>query len=72
MNYFSINGYWKDDKSRFEGYIVREFDDSPNEDDIFTDDDIFFYGLSEKDIKEAIEQGESYGENFIITSYEKI
>jgi hypothetical protein len=24
--YFSIEGYWKDDKSEFEGFIVKEYD----------------------------------------------
>jgi hypothetical protein len=69
--YFSISGYWKDDKSEFYGYIVKEFDDSEeNEED---DDKIFFYGLSENDIKQAIEEGEEgTAQEFVITSYEEI
>jgi hypothetical protein len=67
--YFSIDGYYKDDKSEFYGYIVREFDDVDEE----LDDHIFFYGLSEDEIKQAIDDG---GENnicdFVITAYEEI
>jgi hypothetical protein len=69
--YFSINGYWIDDKSEFEGYIVKEFDDcEENEAD---DDRIFFYGLSENNIIQAIEEGEEgTALDFVITSYEEI
>jgi len=72
---FLINGYWKNDKSSFEGYIVREFDDAlgdePNEDGL-TDDDIFYYGLSELEIKESIENAgvDEDALEFVITSYE--
>lgn len=65
---YSINGYWKDDKSTFEGYLVSEYDDTHPE----LDDYIFFYGLSEADIKAAIEDGENTILDFVITSYEKI
>ncbi len=69
--YFSINGYYKDDKSEFEGLIVKEYDDA--EEDESRDDQIFFYGLSEADIQQAIADG---GEDdileFVITSYEEI
>ena len=69
--YCKINGFWKDDKSEFEGMIVREYDDEPSEGDKFTDEDIFYYGLSESDIQEAISNPENILE-FIITSYVKI
>lgn len=65
-NIFYINGYWKDDNSEFYGYKVTDYDGVEIE-----DDDIFFYGLSEKDIIEAIESGEETGEDFVITSYFK-
>ena len=70
--YCRISGYWKDDKSEFEGYIVREYDDEPSEDDEFTDEDIFYYGLSESEIQSAIKDCEDTGVDFVITSYEKI
>ena len=66
--YFSINGYYKDDKSEFNGYIVKEYDDVDEE----LDDLIFFYGLSEEDIKQAIEDGGEDILEFVITSYEEI
>ena len=65
--YFSIDGYFKDDKSEFSGYIVKDMDDAGED-----DDDVFFYGLSENDIKEAIEFGEDTVHDFVITSYQPI
>lgn len=63
--YFIINGYWKDVKSEFNGYIVKEYDDEE-------EDDIFFYGLSESDIIEAIKSIDDTVHDFVITSYEEI
>lgn len=66
--YFEINGYWKDDKSEFNGLIVKEYDDVGED-----DDDVFFYGLSEEQIKEAIDsKGEDDSLDFIITSYKEL
>jgi len=65
-NYFLISGYWKDDKSEFENLIVKEFDEI----DEATDDMVFYYGLSEKDIQEAIKLKEETAHDFVITSYE--
>jgi len=67
-NYFKINGYWKDDKSEFSNYLVKDTHDV-NE---YEDNSIFFYGLSEKDLKEAIKAKEDTAQEFVITSYEKI
>ena len=65
--YFSINGYWKDDKMEFENYIVSVYDSE--EDD---SEEIFYYGLSEQEIKEAIKAGENTIFEFVITSYNKL
>lgn len=62
--YFEIEGYWLEDKSVFSG-IVKEYDDYIEEED----DDIFFYGMGESDIKEAIREGENTTLDFVITSY---
>ncbi len=64
--YFSINGYWKDDLTSIVGALVKEFDDV----DESEDDDIFYYGLSEQDIKEAIKNPSKSVLEFVITSYE--
>ena len=64
--HFKINGHWKDDKTTFENLVVKEYDDVDEE----TDDLIFFYGLSEKDIQEAIENPQENALDFVITSYE--
>ena len=68
--YFSINGYYKDDKFEFSGLIVKEFDDT--EEDENRDNQIFFYGLSETDIQQAIADGGDDALDFVITSYEEI
>ncbi len=66
--YFSIDGYWLDDKSEFNGLIVKEYDDMNEEED----DDVFFFGMGESDLKNAIEDGEETTLDFVITSYEEV
>jgi hypothetical protein len=68
--YFSINGYFKDDKSEFNGFIVKEYDDS--EEDENREDQIFYYGLSESEIQQAIADNGDDMLDFVITSYEEI
>lgn len=65
--YFEINGHWKDDKSEISGYIVKEYDDVDEE----TDDLIFFYGLGENDLQDAVNKGEDTIHEFVITSFEE-
>ena len=64
---FLINGYWKDDKSEFNDYVVSSYDD--NSDD---DDDIFYFGFSESEIQQAIKDKEDNILEFVITSYTKL
>jgi hypothetical protein len=68
--YFSINGFWKDDKSEFEDYIVKEFDDT--ESDEQADDRIFEYGWSKADLNDAVAVGEDGIFDFVITSFKEI
>ena len=63
---YSIAGYWKDDQSEFSGLLVKDTHDF----DEMDDDDIFYYGLSEKDIQGSIESKGDDGLEFVITSYE--
>jgi hypothetical protein len=63
---FEINGYWKDDKSEFSGYLVNEFDEVPEG---HSDDDMFYYGLSESEIKESIKTNGDDMLEFTITEY---
>jgi len=69
--YFSISGYWKDDtEDIFEDYIVKEFSDSEKNEAF--DDLIFYYGLSEEDIKECIANpNDKNCLDFVITDYEE-
>lgn len=66
--YFEISGYWKDDKTEFEGYIVTNYDDH-EEDGEYNEDDIFYFGMEESDIQAMIEEGENTIEDFVITEY---
>ncbi len=63
---FYIDGYYKDDKSEFTNYLVTEYHDDVASDG---DDDVFYYGLSEADIVEAINSGENTELEFVITAY---
>ena len=67
MLVFAICGYWKDEpECLFEGYLIAEYDDVPEG---YDDDDIFFFGMNEADIVRAIDEGENFNEDFVITSY---
>lgn len=68
--YFSIDGYWKDDKSEFYDYIVKEYDDSEGDEEL--DALIFYFGMGENEIKDAIAMGENTTDEFVITSYKEI
>ena len=57
-----VDGYWRDDKTEFYGYVVSQSDDIEE-----NDDDIFFYGLSESQIAESL--GKETGADFVITAY---
>lgn len=65
--YFEISGYWKDNKEPFEGYIVKEYDDY-NEGE---DDNVFFFGLSEIDLEQSINNGDTV-DDWVLTSYKEI
>ena len=58
-----VDGYWVDDRTEFEGYVISQYNDIEED-----DDSIFFYGLSESEIAESL--GKETGEDFVITRYE--
>ena len=58
-----VDGYWRDDRTEFEGYVISQTHDVEED-----DDSIFFYGLSESQIAESL--GKETGEDFVITRYE--
>ena len=66
MKVFSVDGYWKDDRTEFTDYIICEYDDTPEG---YYEEEIFFYGLSEQDLKDSCEED---GLEFIITNYKII
>lgn len=63
--YYEISGYWKDNKEPFDGYIIKEYDDFDENDDI-----IFFYGIDEKQLQDNLGKEDSDFE-FVITSYKE-
>jgi len=64
---FLIDGYFRDDPSQhFEKYLVVSSDDIP---DGMEDEDIFYHGLSEFQIQNAIKSGAVTDLEFVITSY---
>jgi hypothetical protein len=69
--YFSIDGYWKDNKEEFEGYIVTNFD-SMEDNSNYEEEDIFMFGMDENLIIEDIESVKDTIWDFVITSYEEV
>lgn len=67
--YFIIDGYWKDDLLEFRDFIVREYDDIVDDEE---DNEIFYYGLSEAEILESINNPDESGLEFAITNYKEI
>jgi hypothetical protein len=67
--HFIIDGYWKDDLLEFRDFIVREYDDIVDEEQ---DNEIFYYGLSEAEILESINNPDESGLEFVVTNYKEI
>ena len=61
--YFSICGYWKNNKEKFEGYIISKYDKFIMNWG-FEEDDIFFYGIDPFNYDNS--------EEFVITSFNRI
>lgn len=69
--FYSISGYWKDDQAdTFEDYLVKESTHIESEEE---DEAVFFYGITEEEIKRSIEDGKNGVDEddleFVITSY---
>ena len=62
--YWKVFGYWKDDKTEFSNYIVSNYNDASD-----NDDDVFFYGISEEDMRLSSEDDAL---DFVITSFTQI
>ena len=65
--YFTIDGYRIDNKESKTGYIVKEYYDASE--DYYN---VFFYGMSENDLQEAIKSKEDTTLDFVITNYQQI
>lgn len=68
--YFEIDGYWEDGE-KILNYLVTDKEFQEETVETVEDDKIFYYGLSEEQIKKAIENKELIGE-FYITDYRVI
>lgn len=73
---FRVSGFAADNGDEFEGLVYARERFIGNEVKIgqykYTDDDIMFYGLNEKDIKNKIKTEDAIDGIWIITSYKKI
>lgn len=67
IKYFEISGYWKDDQEEFDGYMVTDHHDF-----LESDENIFLYGFSEAELKEAVSLGENTVHEFVITEYKTV
>lgn len=66
MKIFSISGHYTDDpEQEVSGLLIAE---AHSVTEGYTDADIYFYGLSEANIKQIIKDGEDI-EGFVPTSY---
>lgn len=65
MSVFSIVGYFSSDECPIEAALITDSDSAP---DGYADEEIFFYGLSEQELKEAIASGEPI-DDFVVTDY---
>ena len=67
--YYTVDGYWKDDKSEFRDLIVTNFDDV-EENGMFGEDEVFLFGFSEQMLEELKDVNNN--DDFIVTNYTKI
>jgi len=58
----TIKGYFKDDQTDIDGFVVTD------ENDRYIDEDIFFY-MSEAELIDAVDKAEDTIHDFVITSY---
>lgn len=63
MKIFAVSGYFID-LTEFEDYLVTEFHDIP---DGWNDEDFFFHGVSEEDLKRCVESREPVANLFVLT-----
>lgn len=71
-NVFRISGYWKDDKEEFKEYVVVDAE-AEDVEDLVTDDEVFYYGITREEIEECIRAGSTPDDmDFVITSYEEV
>ena len=64
---FSISGYWKDDKTPIENYIVTSTMELLRE-----DEEIFMYGLTAEELASMVQRGEDTEYDFVVTSWEEV
>ena len=70
---YSIDGYWKAGKENFSDYLICTNDDENKPiPEGYTDDDIFFYGLTELDLFKAVNLKEDVADEFVITAYKEV
>lgn len=66
MAIFGVNGYWKDSKEDFKGYLVTDQVECPEG---FVDDEIFMYEVSKQDLEKWEADCEASDQDFVVTSH---
>ena len=69
MSVFAISGYFVNDHTPFDRYLVHEYHNVPKD---LEDEDIFYFGLSEEALKYAVKTGGPVDNEFVITAYETV
>lgn len=67
-NLISVNGFYNDNKVRFNNYLISQTEETDELDEL--DESIFFYGLSLEYIKDNL-NNENTGLEFTITEINK-
>lgn len=69
--FFVINGYWLGEpNSSLDGYIVAQNEEALESEEI--DSRVFFHGLSEDDLSEAVKTEEPVNGEFVVTAFVEI
>ena len=70
-NLFSVRIRWVDDSSEFD-VLIAESDGVGDIPDGYTDEDIFFYGMSESAIQQALTSGEPCENEWVIIKFYEV
>jgi len=71
MKYYNITGFWKDTLENFTDRIVASYEYNETVPD-HIDEQIFFYGLDENNLKASVLSGWDNDLDFVIVEFEEV